>query len=83
MTATNVAAGLVRRERNDRIHLVTVVPSDAQRGEGAALLERLMKAFRTQTAVITHVLVGGAPDRGRGAVLWMLGGAMARAFGRF
>ncbi|KAG2439349.1 hypothetical protein HXX76_004708 [Chlamydomonas incerta] len=56
LTATNVAAGLARRERGDRIHLVTVVASDAQRGEGGALLERMMKAFRTQADVMTHVL---------------------------
>eukprot|EP00198_Chlamydomonas_reinhardtii_P007529 XP_001696866.1 predicted protein [Chlamydomonas reinhardtii] len=56
LTATNVAAGLARRERGDRIHLVTVVASDAQRGEGNALLERMMKAFRTQADVMTHVL---------------------------
>ncbi|GFR43782.1 hypothetical protein Agub_g4898 [Astrephomene gubernaculifera] len=56
LTATNVAAGLARRERGDRIHLVTVVPTEAQRGEGAALLERLMKAFRTHADVLTHVL---------------------------
>ncbi len=57
LTATNVAAGLARRDRGDRIHLVTVVATDAQRGEGSALLERMMKAFRTQADVMTHVLV--------------------------
>jgi hypothetical protein len=64
LTATNVAAGLVRRERGDRIHLVTVVPSEAQRGEGANLMERLRKAFRTHVDVLTHVLVGGEGGEG-------------------
>ncbi|KAG2453465.1 hypothetical protein HYH02_001686 [Chlamydomonas schloesseri] len=56
LTATNVAVGLARRERGDRIHLVTVVASDAQRGEGSALLERMIKASRTQADIMTHVL---------------------------
>ncbi|KXZ52809.1 hypothetical protein GPECTOR_8g195 [Gonium pectorale] len=64
LTATNVAAGLVRRERNDRIHLVTVVATDAQRGEGTALLDRLLKAFRTHTDVTAHVL----SQEGRGVL---------------
>ncbi|EFJ45379.1 hypothetical protein VOLCADRAFT_94176 [Volvox carteri f. nagariensis] len=56
LTATNVAAGLVRRERGDRVHLVTVVPTEAQRSEGTGLMERLLKAFRTHADVTTHVL---------------------------
>ncbi|GIL54363.1 hypothetical protein Vafri_9929 [Volvox africanus] len=56
LTATNVAAGLVRRERGDRVHLVTVVPSEAQRGEGTGLMERLLKTFRTHADVVTHVM---------------------------
>ncbi|PNH12786.1 hypothetical protein TSOC_000270 [Tetrabaena socialis] len=56
LTAVNCAAGLIRRERGDRIHMVTMVPTEAQRAEGSALLERFMRTFRMQSEVVAHVL---------------------------
>ncbi|KAG2498859.1 hypothetical protein HYH03_003051 [Edaphochlamys debaryana] len=56
LTATNVAVGMARRERGDRIHLVTIVPTEVQRGEGQALLDRMTKALRTSTDITSHVL---------------------------
>jgi hypothetical protein len=59
LTAANVAAGLLRPERSDVVHLMVTVPGDAQRGEGAALLERFARAFKDlpPSCVHTHVLV--------------------------
>lgn len=62
VTATNVAIGLVRRERGDTLHLVTVVPTEAQQREGHELMARLLKQFKSHLDVATHVLV----QEGRG-----------------
>ncbi len=75
LTATNVAAGLLRPERGDHVHMVTVVAGEAQRGEGQALLDRFIKAFRGSADVTTHVLVrmGGRWWGGGGGRGWVGG----------
>ena len=74
VTATNVAIGLVRRERGDALHLVTVVATEAQQREGHELMARLLKQFKSYLDVATHVLVRADGEEkgqmGQGSMGW-------------